>query len=406
MNIRDRIVELRKVPANTVRPSPRNWRTHPKEQADALRGLLADVGFAGAILARQLPDGSLEAIDGHLRLETMGAEEVPVLVTDLTETEAVTVLATFDPLGAMAGTDKDKLDALLREVTTQNDAVIGMIEELATNSGLDWADGLTEPGEGGDEFDATPETTGPTRTNAGELWVIGGKHRLLVGDCTKAENVERLMDGAKWKCSITDPPYGVDYQGGRNPESNKAREKLANDGDARIYSRYLPAADMHRDKKSVMYIWFAGSKGGAVFSSVEAAGWDVRALIVWNKLDAHYGNFMAQYMNKHEPCLYCVKDGTDWYGPTNEVTVWDIKQPAKNEFHPTQKPIECMSRAMENSTAKGELVYDPFLGSGTTMIAAHRLGRTCYGCEIEPRYADVILKRAEAEGMTCERLEG
>lgn len=136
MNIRDRIVELRKVPANTVRPSPRNWRTHPKEQADALRGLLADVGFAGAILARQLDDGTLEAIDGHLRLETMGVEEVPVLVTDLTETEAVTVLATFDPLGAMAGTDKDKLDALLREVTTQNDAVIGMIEKIATDTGI------------------------------------------------------------------------------------------------------------------------------------------------------------------------------------------------------------------------------------------------------------------------------
>jgi ParB-like chromosome segregation protein Spo0J len=136
MNIRDRIVELRRVPANTIRPSPLNWRTHSKEQGDALRGLLSDVGFAGAILARVLADGSLEAIDGHLRIETMGADEVPVLVTDLDEAEAKLVLATFDPIGAMAGTNKETLDALLREVETINDSVIGLLAELAQDSGI------------------------------------------------------------------------------------------------------------------------------------------------------------------------------------------------------------------------------------------------------------------------------
>jgi len=136
MNIRDRIKELRRVPASLIRPSPFNWRTHPKGQADALRGVLAEIGFAGAILARVLPDGSLEAIDGHLRLETMGAAEVPVLITDLSEGEAKTVLATYDSIGAMAETDAAKLDELLREVQTSNAAVAGMLEELAKETGI------------------------------------------------------------------------------------------------------------------------------------------------------------------------------------------------------------------------------------------------------------------------------
>ena len=136
MDIRDRIKQFVRVPASKVRPSPLNWRTHPKEQADALRGVLSSIGFAGAVLARELPDGSLEAIDGHLRLEMMGSGEVPVLVTDFTESEAKTALATYDPLGAMAGTNEAKLEELLRDVQTGNEAVAGMLEELATDAGI------------------------------------------------------------------------------------------------------------------------------------------------------------------------------------------------------------------------------------------------------------------------------
>lgn len=157
MNIRDRVTDFRRIPASQVRPSPSNWRTHPKEQADALRGLLAELGFAGAVLARELPDGTLEAIDGHLRLETMGDRSVPVLVTDLDEAEAKKLLATFDPLGAMAGADSDRLEALLREVQTSSDAVADLLSGIAADAGLEWAaGGLPAPGAGGDEFDPTP----------------------------------------------------------------------------------------------------------------------------------------------------------------------------------------------------------------------------------------------------------
>ena len=136
MNIRDRVKELRRVPASQLRPSPKNWRTHPKAQADALKGLLAEVGFAGAALARELPDGSLELIDGHLRAETVTDQPIPVLVLDVTEGEAAKLLATFDPISAMAGADAAKLDELLNSVSTGNDAVQALLEQTALNAGI------------------------------------------------------------------------------------------------------------------------------------------------------------------------------------------------------------------------------------------------------------------------------
>src|SRR5690348_5005494 len=218
MDIRDRVKSFSRVKASAIRPSPHNWRTHPKAQANALKGLLAELGFAGAVLARELPDGNLEAIDGHLRLDTMGDREVPVLITDLDAAEAKKLLAVFDPIGAMAEADTAKLDALLKDVSTDNEALRNLLDGLAHDNGL----AVVEPGAGGDEFDATPEATGPTRTKAGELWVISGKHRLLVGDCTDAGNVARLMGGEKAGLCNTDPPYGVKLDLTANHEASNA----------------------------------------------------------------------------------------------------------------------------------------------------------------------------------------
>ena len=147
MKIRDRIVELRRVPASSLVPNPRNWRRHPKAQADALRGVLAEVGIAGAVLARKREDGVLELIDGHLRVETLGDREVPVLVLDVDEREAAKLLATYDPLSAMAEADPALLDDLLREVETANEALKAMLDELAKESGAiapDFAPGTIE----------------------------------------------------------------------------------------------------------------------------------------------------------------------------------------------------------------------------------------------------------------------
>ena len=135
MNIRDRIKELRRVPASSLRPNPKNWRTHPKEQADALRGTLAEIGFAEALVARELEDGTLELIDGHLRAETVGDTAVPVLVLDVDEAEADKLLATLDPLAALAGVDTQRLEELIAGVETDNDALQRMLDDLAASAG-------------------------------------------------------------------------------------------------------------------------------------------------------------------------------------------------------------------------------------------------------------------------------
>ena len=136
MKVRDRIKELRRVKASELLPNPKNWRTHPEAQQNAMRGILAEVGIADAVLARELPDGSLMLVDGHLRAETITDAEIPVLVLDVNEAEADKILATLDPLAAMAEADASKLDALLREVQTGNEALSGMLEELAEEAGV------------------------------------------------------------------------------------------------------------------------------------------------------------------------------------------------------------------------------------------------------------------------------
>lgn len=237
------------------------------------------------------------------------------------------------------------------------------------------------------------------KTARGQIWEMG-RHRLMCGDCTDAAILGNLFAGNKAALIVTDPPYGVDYEGGRNPESNVPRSKIDGDSDASLYAKFLLAANPFRHSRAAVYLWFAGRNGLEVYKAVESSGLTVRALLIWNKIDAHYGNFMAQYMQKHEPCLYCVGASVNWYGPTNEVTVWDIKQPTANKNHATEKPIECMARPIKNSTKLGDIVFDGFLGSGTTMVACEQLGRVCYGVEIEPKYVAVTLERLSEMGLT------
>jgi site-specific DNA-methyltransferase (adenine-specific) len=224
----------------------------------------------------------------------------------------------------------------------------------------------------------------------GDLFEIG-EHRLLCGDSTDSDSVAKLMDGEKADMVFTDPPYGVDYEGGAMTK----RTKLDNDQkNTNIYQEVLPNIILFTNDKAPMYIWHA-----AGYADMASHLWDnnieIRSQIVWNKNMAQFGALSAQYKQKHEPCFYCFKKGNApfWYGPTNEVTVWDVSRESKNEFHPTQKPIELPSRALNNSSKKGDCILDLFLGSGSTMVASHQLKRKCYGMELDPKYCQVIIDR-------------
>lgn len=389
MQVEDRIKELRRVPASELRANPKNWRLHPEQQKQAMSGILEQIGYADALLARELEDGSLLLIDGHLRAETTPDQEVPVLILDVTEAEADLILATLDPLAAMAGTDASMLGELMAGIEAEDDAVSKMLAGLQAKS---------EPVVPKEEAPELGETLlGKWEVERGQVW-RAGPHRVMCGDSTSAEDVGVLMDGKLAQMVFTDPPYGVGYTGG----ANNKRQRLSRDGIGdSIYPEAFPLLLQYSKPGAAGYVWHApGVNSAQVIDSALSAGWEVNAQIVWAKNNANFTR--GRYKYKHEPCLYMTKKGesSEWYGPDNENTLWEYPKPSRNNFHPTQKPVELAMRAIQNSSKKNDIVLDLFLGSGSTAVAAEQQGRVCYGMELEPKYMAVILQRLSDAGLT------
>jgi len=242
-------------------------------------------------------------------------------------------------------------------------------------------------------------------TQAGDMW-IWGEHKVLCGDATIKEDVERLMDGQKADMVFTDPPYGVDYDGGiqftKDGVKTGQQKKLKND-DVSIYLDAIPM--MAKYSSGAIYTWFAGTKAKDIYNAIDGIGGDLHALIIWIK-NGGYGALNANYKQKHEPCLYWKPKGTslNFCGETTETTIWEIDKDGKNKMHPTQKPVALGVKAISNH--KADTVMDLFLGSGSTLIACEKTNRKCYGMEIDPHYCDVIVKRwEEYTGNKAERIE-
>jgi DNA modification methylase len=379
MKIRDRIKELRRVKASELIPNPKNWRTHPVAQQDALKGILAEVGFAGAVLVRELDDGSLMLIDGHMRAETTHDQEIPVLILDVDEAESDKLLATFDPIAAMAESDAHALDALLRNVDTGSEALSKMLAELADGAGLYQDKEVVE--------DEVPEPPVDPITKAGNLWLLGD-HRVLCGDSTKADDVARLMDGSRAGMIHTDPPYGMSYQSNMRTKSAKF-SVLENDD--KILTEWVSSAVNNSD--GWVFIWTTWKVIEQWFPVVKPFG-KLSNMVVWSKGGGGIGDLKKTFLTDHE-IAFVFNRGAELCGK-RIGSVWSFKKDAAGGYaHPTQKPVALAAEAIDKTTRTGCLVYDPFLGSGTTLIAADQLGRKCYGMEISPAYCDVIVQRWE-----------
>ncbi|MBI4564387.1 MAG: DNA modification methylase [Planctomycetes bacterium] len=395
MHIRDRIVAFRRVKASAIKSHPRNWRTHPKRQREALKGILAEVGYADALLTRELPDGSLQLVDGHLRAETTPDMEVPVLVLDLDEQEAAKLLVSLDPLAAMAGSDGDRLEALLAEVKTSDEALGRMIRDLARDAGIETNTPL--------EDDAAPEPPEVAVTQPGDLWILD-RHRLLCGDSTKREDVERLMNGARASLMATDPPYLVDYSGGNHPQSwhnhPETRDKSWDEyrdpkaSSDFFYAFLRLALDVALRENVAIYQWHASRRQALVEEAWSRAGLLVHQQIIWNKARPILTH--SHYMWQHEPCFYGWVEGEPPALRPDPclTTVWQIDQKeAQDGIHPTQKPLEIFAIPIRSHTRPGDIVYEPFCGSGSQIIAAEKLGRRCFAMELEPKFVDAAVAR-------------
>ena len=233
----------------------------------------------------------------------------------------------------------------------------------------------------------------------GDLIEIG-EHRLLCGDSTDSDQVAKLMNGEKADMVFTDPPYGVSYTGGHNKKQRKGIEsdEFKNEDLSNLFQDSINNASIFSKDTSPFYIWYAGGKSKETYLGLSKTDISVRAVICWYKVKSGSGAFMSQYIPNYEPCIYGFKEGKsiNWYGPTDEKTVWEFPKDKSNQYHLTQKPIPVVERALKNSSKENDFIYDCFLGGGSTMVAAHQLNRKCYGMELDPKYCQVIIDRMKS----------
>ncbi len=387
---KNRIVGSADVDPTQLLANPRNWRTHPGAQRDALRGSLSEIGWVQQVLVNQRTGF---VVDGHARVEeaiSHGAKTVPVLYVDLSDEEERLVLATLDPIGAMADRDETRLTELLAELNAGDAGLQALLDSLATPK---LNVGLTDP-------DDVPDLE-PSTIKAGDLFALGD-HRLMCGDSAKMDDLVRLMDGARADCLWTDPPYGVAYVG-----KTKAALTIKNDGwgaDALVAAVFANALAAVVDGAPFYCASPPGSRSFTFWRAIVDAGWQFHEELVWVKDAMVLGH--SDYHFRHEPILYGYAPGegrsgrgkhagTHWYGDNSQTSVLEFDRPKRSEEHPTMKPVELVAAMLANSSPQGGGILEPFSGSGTTIIAAEQLGRRCYAMEIDARYCLVAIRRWE-----------
>ena len=391
------------LPLGQIIPYARNPRRNETAVA-SVAASIAEFGWRQPIVV----DEDMVVLAGHTRLEAarqLGLETAPVhIAKGLTEAQA-RAFRIMDNRSAQNAEWDDELLGLELGDLLEAEFDLGLTgftdEELnALMTGL--ADGETGPQEAEDDVPETPED--PV-SRPGDLWLLGN-HRLLCGDSTVATDVERLLGTVTPLLMVTDPPYGVDYDPSWRNQAGAAKTrrtgKVLNDdrADWREAWALFPG--------DVAYVWHGALHAATVAGSLEAAGFTIRAQIVWAKdrLVLSRGDYHWQ----HEPCWYAVRRSGKghWTGDRKQTTLWQIanRDQDAETVHGTQKPVDCMRRPILNNSSPGQAVYEPFMGSGTTLIAAETTGRVCLGIELNPAYVDVAVERWQRFTGQRARLEG
>lgn len=405
-------VERRKV--SDLIPYARNARTHSDEQVAQIASSIKEWGWTTPVLVDET--GSI--IAGHGRImaaRKLGLEEVPVMVASgWTEAQKKAYVLADNQLALNAGWDMELLKVEIGDLDAEGFDLdlIGFDDKLLANLLAEETEGLTDP-------DETPEVPVEPVSVLGDVWVLGN-HRIICGSSTEADVVAKLLGPVKPHLMVTDPPYGVEYDADwRNKAKRadgtviggKAIGKVENDdkADWREAWALFPG--------DVAYVWHAGNMAHVVADSLLATDLHIRAQIIWAKSQFVIGR--GDYHPQHEPCWYAVRKGKvgHYDGGRKQSTLWQIDKPKKSETgHSTQKPVECMKRPIENNSSPGQAVYEPFSGSGTTIIAGEMTGRHVYAIELNPAYVDVAVKRwqeftgktatLEQDGRTFAEIEG
>jgi len=355
---------------------------------DKVAAAIKEFGFRVPIIAKS--DGLV--VDGHLRLKAakkLGLEEVPVILADdMTDAQIKAFRLSVNKTAEFAEWDFDLLKLELQDLGELN------FDLELTGFDLGEVASLFDEETDSEGEDDIPEPPENPVSRPGALWTLGN-HRLLCGDATVATDVERVLGTVKPLLMVTDPPYGVEYapawrnQSGANATKSTRTGKVLNDDRADWSEAWsLFPGD-------VAYVWHGSLHAGEVAESLDVSGFKIRSQIIWVKEKMVLSG--ADYHWQHEPCHYAVKKTGKghWAGDRKQTTLWQIANKDQDEktVHGTQKPVECMRRPILNNSSPGQAVYEPFMGSGTTLIAAETTGRVCYGIELNPAYVDVAVER-------------
>jgi DNA modification methylase len=384
-------------------PNPKNPNKHPKKQIELGARIIKAHGWRWPICVSKR---SGFIVKGHGRLlfaQALDVKAVPVDYQDY-ETEAAEYqdLLADNHLQEFAEPDLDLVKDILESVEALDAALTGYDpEELGI--------GEEPPEDPGAQVGRAEELQHEWKTEYGQVWEIPSKtspgkaHRLMCGDSTKEDEVKKLLAGNVPFIMVTDPPYGVEYDPDwRNKAAAEGHLSYGASAIGKVKNDDIAdwSAAWNLFPGSVVYTW--SPPGDHVLITGKAlidCGFSIRSMIIWKK--AHFAISRGAYHYQHEPCWYAVRKGAKslWCGDRSQSTVWDIDHVKNETGHGTQKPLECMARPIRNHGGKDDDVYDPFLGSGTTMIAAERSDRICFGMEIDPKYCAVILQRCLDMGL-------
>ena len=390
-------MSIRQCAVEALIPYANNARTHSEAQVAQIAGSIREFGFCNPVLV----DGENGIIAGHGRVlaaRKLGLASVPVIeLGHLNAAQKRAYILADNKLAEAAGWDRDLLALELGEL-----ADLGVdLGDLGFEAGE--LDDLLGHKAADPREEDTPEVPEVPVSQLGDLWCLGS-HRLLCADATDAACVTRLLNGVTPHLMVTDPPYGVDYdpdwRNRAGAAQTKRTGKVLNDhrADWREAWALFPG--------EVAYVWHGALHATTVAESLTACGFDIRSQIIWAK-ERHVLS-RGHYHWQHEPCWYAVRGTGHWSGDRKQSTLWSI--PSRDQdattIHGTQKPVECMRRPMLNSASPGQAVYEPFSGSGSSIIAAESCGRVCHAMELNPAYVDVAVLRWQAYTGKTAVLEG
>ena len=383
--------ELKVLPVSVLKPAEYNPRKKLKpgdKEYKKIKASIEEFGFADPLVV----NADMTIIGGHQRLTVaidLGYTEVPCAVVDVDKTREKALNIALNKITGQW--DDEMLAALLKDldVVQFNTDLTGFErDEIAALCSRLYDKDVKEDG-----FDVDKELKQPVFSQLGDLWLLGN-HRVICGDSTDEEVYTHLMDGMKANLVLTDPPYNVDVE--------ETAGKIMNDnmGDEEFYNFLLSAYRcMHANlaDDGSIYVWHADTEGLNFRKAFKDAGFYLSGCCIWKKNSLVLGRSPYQWI--HEPCLFGWKQKGkhQWYSDRKQTTVWEYDKPRSSKDHPTMKPITLMSYPIKNSTMTNGIVLDPFLGSGSTLIACMQTDRICRGIELDPKFVDVIVKRAIQE---------